>query len=114
MTTCGPARVADAKALIDAVLRDERYRPGLKVLVDHAGLAGDEVTEDDVREVAEYMLARGDELATTIVAVVAPAAEHYGFTRRWRTLTGDELGVLAGVFYSHDAAAEWLRRVPPR
>jgi hypothetical protein len=109
ITTSGTATLAAFDAWIEEVLTDPRYRPGMKVLVDHRQVDGSNFTADDVRALADANIRNDSRIGPSIVAKVMGEPYKYGLARMWQAYVEGRLALQTRVFYGIDEALEWLR-----
>ena len=107
VTTSGSAD-APTFAVMNAVLvGDERFVPGMSVLVDQSALDTSGLSADDIRGIARTFEGLGDRLGRADIAIVAPTLLTWGRARQSITLAEETLA-RAQLVRSKDAALRWL------
>ncbi len=96
---------------VQTVLDDPRYRPGLRVLVDHRGSRWQHLTTGQLRQRADDIARDAPRLEghEHRVALLAGRTVDYGLARMLRVFTDERRGYDFEVFYGDvDAARQWL------
>ena len=109
VTTSGPARLDGLHELVEAVISDARFRPGMSVIVDHTALDVSTLTAADMRARSARLAEHAERIGETRVATVVGSPAAFGL---WRMMEAYEDGVMKSegrVFYSLDEARGWLR-----
>ncbi len=109
LTTAGAPTVAELNAMSDAALADPRFRPGLKILIDHRASNLSGLTHDEVRARAEWFVSRARQLGAARIAYVAVKPVNYGIERMIEVLASDGRGYEIAVFYDEEEARTWLQ-----
>ena len=86
-----------------------RGRPGSSLLNDHSELDFTGLTPADIRDISDLVSRLDEQHGFGPVAVVVPNAFAFGLARMGQTLVTTD--VLGRIFYSRDAAVEWLGQV---
>ena len=107
--TSGTASTADAMGILREISEDERFRSGLKILVDHSELQSVEYSRDELRAQIDRTLAIKAKLQPTYCAIVAPAPGIYGVTRVWEAELESIDKWTTRLFRSKEDALAWLR-----
>ena len=105
----GRATVDELDAWVQEVLADPRFRPGLRVLVDHrlADLTG--LTPDDLAHRADLLARDAERIGHHRVAWVATRKVDFGLGRVLDALIRDRTRFDTELFDDVDAARAWLR-----
>jgi hypothetical protein len=106
--TSGKATIADAMDILRDLSEDERYRSGLKILIDHSELQSVEYSRDELRAQIDYTSSIEERLQPTYCAIVASALGIYGVTRVWEAETGSIMKGTTRLFRSKEDALAWL------
>ena len=107
VTTSGSADAPTFAMMNGALVGDERFVPGMSVLVDHSALDTSGLSSDDVRDIARAVEGLGDRLGRATIAIVAPTLLVWGHTRQ-SIMFAEETLARARVFRSKDDALGWL------
>jgi hypothetical protein len=107
--TTGPASVEELDAMVRALVSDERYRPGLSVLIDHSESQWSNLSMADARRRATLLEEQASELGQPRVAFVVSQAADYGVGRMMQLMTEGKTLMRSRIFYSTDEARAWLR-----
>jgi hypothetical protein len=107
VSTSGSAD-APTFAVMNAVLvGDERFVPGMSVLVDHSALDTSALSAVDIREIARTFEGLRDRVGRADIAIVAPTLLAWGQTRQSITLAEETLARVRLV-RSKDDALQWF------
>jgi hypothetical protein len=109
--TAGPASAEGFLAFVRAIVEDERFRPGAKVLVDHTAVDPSPLTAADMREVADALERLDAAIGDSVAAIVAPAALMFGFARMFESYS-DQTRLRIAIFGSVREASAWLALQP--
>ena len=109
VTTSGSADAPKFAMMNGALVGDERFLPGMSVLVDHSALDTSGLSVDHIRGIARTFEGLGDRLGRAGIAIVAPTPLTWGQTRQSITLAEETLARVQ-VFRSKDDALRWLAR----
>jgi hypothetical protein len=110
ITTWGVATLDGLDNYAREGMTDERFRPDMRLLVDHRRLDFTGLTSSDFRERADSVAARSAVAPDLAIAVVVGRTVDYGLLRMQATLIADRTGDQYALFYSMDEARQWLRR----
>jgi hypothetical protein len=113
IATSGAARAEDFRTMNEQLLADERFRPPMRMLVDHSNLDVSELTPEEVGRIADGVNRIGSLFGESKVALVAPTALGYGLARQFEALAA-EPDVLLGIFSTRANALAWLRAADVR
>lgn len=105
--TSGRAVLSGFTAYLAELVADERYRPGMGILVDHSDLDASGLVTADARAFAAVVADMGERVGVTAFACVAPGPVMYGISRAFEAYSEDS-GVRTRVFSSADEARAWL------
>jgi hypothetical protein len=94
----------DCRTVLEAVLRDPAYRPGLGILRDRTGQGV--VDSNSLRRCAAMLNSMQARLRGTRIAVVAPEDANYGTIRMLERMVGEHIEL--AVFRCETEAREWL------
>lgn len=109
LQTFGTASVDGLAAIARAGLRDPRFQPGLRVLIDHRHLDWRQMTTDDIRLRAERMAVEERLLfAGCRVAIVARGPAEFGVIRMLLTYAELDVDVDMEIFVTLEEARAWL------
>ena len=109
ITTSGVAELDILHALVEEVIADTRFEPGMSVIVDHTALDVSGLAAADMRARSARLAANADRIGPTRVATVVGSPAAFGL---WRMMDAYEDGLLESegrAFYSLDEARAWLR-----
>lgn len=114
LTASGTATVEEIEACTREVFYDPRYRPGLRLLVDHRFVDWSRMTEDDVRRTVELLVGNADHIGSVYCAMVMGRPVDYGIARMRQHYVEaqPELQVELRVFISIEDARLWLATRP--
>lgn len=106
--TFGKATVADAMSILRDLSEDERYRSGLKILIDHSELQSVEYSRDELQAQIDRTSAIKAKLQPTYCAIVASTPGIYGVVRVWEAEVGSITKAMTRLFRSEEDALAWL------
>jgi hypothetical protein len=109
ISTHGVADVAAFAQLDDELVSDERFAPGMFVLVDDSDLDTTNLRLDEIRLIAGHFEALGDRIGRSTIAIVAGSAATFGQLRQMATLAS-ATPARVSIFTSRAEAVAWLRR----
>lgn len=114
ITTWGSATIEGLDAWVQEGLSDPRYRPGMRILIDHSRLDWSEVTPKDIHRRIELFAKEAVRSGHVSVAVVMLAPVDFGIARMEQAFIElhPEVQIDLAVFFSIDEAREWLRKLP--
>ena len=92
---------------MDAILADQRFRPGFGFLIDLSGLVNAPETTF-IRRIAGYFMVHRDQLGGGRRAIVVSVQSIYGMARMEEVLA-EPSGVPVRPFYQHEEALRWLQ-----
>jgi hypothetical protein len=90
------------------LVRDPRFRAGLRILADYGAVDVARLTKDDIASIAESVASREELWGGARLAVVVTNTLGYGFIRMAELMAGLEQ-VVVRPLYSVDDARDWLR-----
>jgi hypothetical protein len=108
ITTSGSATAAGLIGFVTDLISNERYRPGMSILVDHMALDASTLSAADVRALAQTVVRLDDEIGSSRVAIVVPDPLTFGFARMYELQAADAQ-VRSRVFYGRSDALTWLQ-----
>jgi hypothetical protein len=109
VTTSGQADLAAFEAMNEELMSDARFRPGMKILVDHSDLDVSALAKSEIQGIARSVSQAGDALGDASIAIVAPQTATFGVARQSASLANVP-GLQVGIFGVRANALEWLRR----
>lgn len=112
VTTSGRADARSFFGFISEVVEDPRFRPGMRLLVDHSSLDASTLESSDVRAAADLVKRLNQAIGASLVAIVAPGPLIFGLTRMFEVFT-DAADLSLRAFSTRDDAAGWLRSERP-
>lgn len=114
VTTWGTATIEGLDAWVLEGLSDPRYRPGMRILVDHSRLDWSGLTPKDIHQRVELFAREAGRSGPVSVAVVMRAPVDFGIARMEQAFIElhPEIQIDLGVFFSVEDAREWLRALP--
>ena len=107
MSVSGVPTLADLERFNDALVSDPRFRAGLTMLVDVAGLESDGISTDELQTLSTPQVMRDWQYPPAAVAIVTPGGPSYDHLQRYRAHTGGSKSKRR-VFSSRDEAIAWL------
>ena len=108
VTISGDATVEGLNAWTQEALADSRFRPGLRVLIDHRSASLGGLTSDDMRRRADILAADAERIGLQRVATVVTKPVDFGMHRMLDLLSEERRSFTWRVFYSIEDAREWL------
>jgi len=111
VTTWGSATIEGLDAWAQEGLSDPRYRPGMRVLIDHSRLDWSELKPADIHRRIELFAKDAGRTGHISAAVVMRAPVDYGIARMEQAFIElhPEVQIDLGVFFSVEEARKWLR-----
>ncbi len=109
VTTSGRADTAGIRRFLNEIVSDGRFQPGSSVINDHSALDFSGLTPADIRDISDLVSRLDEQHRFGPFAVVVPNTFAFGLARMGQTLLTTD--VLGRIFYSREAAIEWLREV---
>lgn len=106
--TSGVASLDGLDALSQELLTDQRFRPDLRVLIDHSDLSFTNLTREDF-SLRIDAVDREQRPSGLKIAVVSQRKADYGLLRMLGTRIAERTGNEYRVFYTLTAARAWLR-----
>jgi hypothetical protein len=107
VTTSGSADAPTFAMMNGALVGDERFVPGMSILVDHSALDTSGLSPEDIQDIARTFEGLGDRVGRADIAIVAPTLLAWGQTRQSIMLAQETLA-RAHVFRSKDDALRWF------
>ena len=107
ITTSGRASAAGLIGFVADLVSNQRYRPGMLILVDHMELDATTLTPADVRALADTVVRLDEQIGPSKVAIVVPNPLTFGFARMYELQAGSAQ-VQSHVFYARSDAITWL------
>ena len=104
LTLSGKATIGELLTMLETVTADERFRPGMSILVDDTAVDVLEISAEDVRVFADALV-RNPKIGRGTAAIVAPETVAYGFARM---LESQAAQLRLRVFVSRNDAVDWL------
>ena len=109
VTISGDATVEGLNAWTQEALADSRFRPGMRVLIDHRGASLGGLTSDDMRRRADILAADAERIGLQRVATVVTKPVDFGLHRMLELLSEERRSFTWRVFYDIEEARDWLR-----
>jgi hypothetical protein len=109
--TSGPIDVDGLHDAVETTLVDPRWRPGLKILVDHTQATWHSLDPELVRRRAELIIEQADRIGEQRIAFVVGNRTDFGIARLLYAFLGegdDRIRFRAEPFTSLAAARAWL------
>jgi hypothetical protein len=103
----GVPTVPELEQFNEALVSDPRFRAGLTMLVDVAGLEYDGISAEDLQALSAPMLMRDWQYPSAAVAIVTPGGPTYDHVQRYRAHVGGSRSNRR-VFSSRAEAIAWL------
>jgi hypothetical protein len=110
--TSGAIDVDALDAMVEEALADPRFRPGMRVLVDHTRATWAGVDGAEVRRRVELVRAQADRIGRQRVAFVVAGRVDLGVARMLAAYAADGIAFDFRVFPTVPAAREWLSARP--
>ena len=107
-TTSGEAEVGVIANLLDAMLADENWKPGIPFVHDLTNLNTGTLTVEDIMRIAKIGAERRTLLGTGKIAIVAKRDLEFGLARMLSAYIADKYDSEMGVFRSRPEAIAWL------
>ena len=112
--TYGEASLAGLNDFMYEGLGDNRWRPGLRILLDHRELDWTRVTPAELRERVRLVSSESERLGNPYIAMVVGREVDYGLQRMMQAYSDDWSGVFTfEAFYTVEEARAWLGQFPP-
>ena len=110
--TSGAIDVDALDAMVEEALADPRFRPDMRVLVDHTRAIWAGVDGAEVRRRVELVRAQADRIGRQRVAFVVAGRIDLGVARMLAAYAADSVAFDFRVFPTVPAAREWLSARP--
>jgi hypothetical protein len=107
LSVSGVPTLADLERFNDALVSDPRFRAGLTMLVDVAGLEYSGISSEELQTLSVPMLMRDWQYPLAAVAIVSPGGPTYDHVQRYRAHVGGSRSNRR-VFSNRDEAVAWL------
>jgi hypothetical protein len=108
MIFSGVPTLAELEAFNETLVSDPRFRAGLRIIVDVAGLEYDGISEEELQTLSAPTVMRDWEYPPAAMAIVAPGRPTYEHVQRYRAHVGGSKSNRA-VFSSREEAVAWLK-----
>ncbi len=108
VSSTGPATTSDMRSLVGQVLKDERWRKGMNVIIDYRIADLDSLTISDAESLASYIKMLKDKIGGGHVAHVVSRMVDYGMVRMWENLMEEQVPFNFRVFYDMEDARKWI------
>ena len=109
VTTSGTATPEGFAGMNAELAEDDRFGPGMLVLLDHTDLVVDELSSQDIRRISDDFRRHEDALRSAIVAIVAPEPVQFGLARM-STIMAEPPTPTIQVFHTRAEAVESLQK----
>jgi hypothetical protein len=117
MSVSGVPTLPELELFNEALVSDPRFRAGLTMLVDTAGLESDGISADELQTLSAPQVMRDWQYPPAAVAIITPTGPTYDHAQRYRAHTGGSRSNRR-VFSSRAEAIAWLEeikgKVPPK
>jgi hypothetical protein len=113
--TSGPIDIEGLHGAVETALADPRWRPGLKILVDHSRATWHSLDPELVRLRAELIIGQADRIGEQRIAFVVGNRTDFGIARLLYAFLGagdERIRFRAEPFTSLAAARAWLSDAP--
>jgi hypothetical protein len=107
MSVSGVPTLAELELFNDALVSDPRFRAGLTILVDVAGLEYAGISPEELQALSEPTVVRDWQYRPAAMAIVAPDAPAYEHVQRYRAHVGGSMSNRR-VFSTRAEAVAWL------
>jgi hypothetical protein len=107
MSVSGVPTLAELEQFNDALVSDPRFRAGLTILVDVAGLEYDGISAEELQALSEPTVIRDWQYRPAAMAIVAPGRPTYDHVQRYRAHVGGSRSNRR-VFSDTAEAVAWL------
>jgi len=104
----GQLTLQDLLDMVDPMLRDPRFEPGMPQLVDLGAVEHTDLRADEMRTLVETYEKQTERVGASRVAVFAPRPLLFGVSRMYESLA-ERLPGERRVFDDLDEAQAWLR-----
>lgn len=111
ITTGGAASLEGFARMNGDLLADPRFRPGMRIVVDHSQLDATSLTRDKIDEIRRSVEQLDDRLGDSSVAIVVPDAFTFDLARMSVPLE-DEVRLRVHIFVNREDALAWLWEQP--
>jgi hypothetical protein len=107
LSVSGVPTLADLERFNERLVADPRFRAGLTMLVDVAGLEYDDISADELQALSTPMVMRDWEYPPLAVAIVTPSGRTYDHIQQYRAHVGGSRSNRR-AFNSRAEAIAWL------
>jgi hypothetical protein len=107
ISVSGVPTLAELELFNETLVADPRFRAGLTMLVDVAGLEYDGISAEELQALSAPMLMRDWQYPSAAVAIVSPGGPTYDHVQRYRAHVGGSRSNRR-VFSSREEAVAWL------
>jgi hypothetical protein len=107
MSVSGAPTLAELELFNEALVSDPRFRAGLTMIVDVAGLDHSGISVEELQVLSAPQMMRDWQYPPAAVAIVAPGGPTYEHVQRYRAHTGGSRSNRR-VFSSREEALAWL------
>jgi hypothetical protein len=107
MSVSGFPTLPELERFNEALVSDPRFRAGLTMIVDVAGLESDGISAEELQRLSAPQMMRDWQYPPAAVAIVAAAAPTYDHVQRYSAHTGGSRSNRR-VFSSREEAVAWL------
>jgi hypothetical protein len=113
MSVSGVPTLAELERFNEALVSDPRFRAGLTMLVETAGIESDGISAEELQALSTPQVMRDWQYPPAAVAIVAPGGPDYDHAQRYRAHTGGSKSNRR-VFSSREEAIAWLEELKTR
>jgi hypothetical protein len=107
MSVSGVPTLEELERFNEALVSDPRFRAGLTMLVETAGIESDGISAEELQRLSTPQVMRDWQYPPAAVAIVAPGGPGYDHAQRYRAHTGGSKSNRR-VFSSREEAIAWL------
>jgi hypothetical protein len=106
--TSGPVDVDALDSMLEELLGDARFRPNMRILLDHTRASWAALDPDELRRRAELVQGQAERIGPQRIAFVVQGRVDLGIARTLGAYTLPGVRFQAKAFPSVSAAREWL------
>lgn len=108
VTTSGKVTIQGLDEWVQTVLADARYKPNLRVLIDHRNAQWDHLTVGEVRERVDLLTRDEKRIGHHRVAWLVGRSVDFGIGRMMEAFSDGKLQIATCIFRDVEAARAWL------
>ncbi len=111
VTTRGVASAERIAAFTSELLRHRDWQPGTPILIDHSRAITNQLTVEDVHQIAESVISLAERTGATPLALVMATDVAFGMARMWQQRTELDSPMQISIFRSMQEARPWLEKL---